>query len=60
MALKERIDVFTPVSEVHGRNTRSADNCDLYVPLGRHKEMYRQGFGYSDAIAWNNLDPRIK
>ncbi len=32
--------MFTAVSEVHDRNTRSAANCDLYVPPGRHKEMY--------------------
>ncbi len=35
--------VFTPVSnmsKVHGRNLRSAANCDLYVPLGRHKEVH--------------------
>ncbi len=50
-------DMFTLVSEVHGRNTRSGANCDLYVPPGRHKEVYRQGFG---VIALNNLDPRIR
>ncbi len=52
--------MFTPMSEVHSRNTRSAANCDLYVPPGRHKEVYRQRFGYSGALAWNNLDPRIR
>ncbi len=25
-------DMFTPVSEIHGSNTRSAANSDLYVP----------------------------
>ncbi len=52
--------MFTSVSEVHGRNTRSAANCDLYVPPGRYKKMYRQRFGHSGAITWNNLDPRIR
>ncbi len=52
--------MFTHVSEVHGRNTRSAANGDLYVPLRRYKEVYRQRFGYNAAIAWNNLDPRIR
>ncbi len=33
-------DMFKSVSEVHGKNTRSAANCDLYEPLGRHKEVY--------------------
>ncbi len=51
---------FTSVSEVHARNTRSAANCDLYVPPGRYKEVYRQMFGHSGAITWNNLDPRIR
>ncbi len=52
--------MFIPVSEVHGRNTRSAANCDLYVPLARHKEVYRQSLGYIGARAWNNHDPRIR
>ncbi len=53
-------DMFTPVCEVHDRNTRSAINCDLYVPPGRHKEVYRQSLGYIGAKARNNLDPRIR
>ncbi len=55
-------DMSTPVAEleVHGRNTRSAANCDLCVPPGRHKEVYKQSVGYSVAIGWNNLDPRIR
>ncbi len=53
-------DMFTPVSEIHGRNTRSAANCDLYVPTGKQKEMCRQSLGYSGAIAWDILDPRIR
>ncbi len=44
-------DMFTPVSEIHGRNTRSVANYDLYGPTGRHREVYRQSFGYSGAIA---------
>ncbi len=48
------------LSEIHDRNTRSAANCDLYIRLGRHKDVYRQSLGYIGAIAWNNLDPRIR
>ncbi len=46
-------DKFTSVSEIHGRgrSTRSATNCDLYVPPDRHTEVYKQSFVYSDAIA---------
>ncbi len=32
------ISDMKPVSEVHDRNTRSAANCDLYVPLGRQAQ----------------------
>ncbi len=35
-------DMFTTVSEVHGRITESAANSDLYVPSGRQNEVYMQ------------------
>ncbi len=46
-------DMVTLVFVVHGRNTRSAANCHLYVPLCRHKEVYKQSFGYNGAITRN-------
>ncbi len=41
-------DMFTPVSDVHGRNTRAAANCDLYVGGGggETKKGTAKGFGY--------------
>ncbi len=53
-------EICSHLFEVQGRNTRSAANFDLYVPSGRHTEVCRQRLGYRGAIAWTNLDPRIK
>lgn len=49
--------MFTPVSEVYGRNTRSAINIDLLVHPSRNTEVYSQGFAFSGDIAQNNFDP---
>ena len=53
-------DMFSTVSETHGRETRAAIRNDLYVVAGRHKEVYRQSFAYSGALIWNQLNTFIR
>ncbi len=41
---------------VQGRSVKN----DLYLPTGKHKELYIQIFVYSGANIWNPINPDIR
>ena len=45
--------------DMHGYDTRSAENMDLYLPLCS-KEIYRRSFLYKGSSLWNNLPQEVK
>ncbi len=49
-------DMFTYVRDSHSRTTWSSVNNDLYLPTGKHKELYIQTFAYSGAKIRNSPD----
>ncbi len=53
-------DMFTYVRDSHSRTTRSSVNNHLYLPTGKHKELYIQSFAYSDAKILNSIYPDIR
>ncbi len=44
----------------HFRTTRSSVKNDLYLPHGKHKELYIESFAYSGANIWNSINPDIR
>ncbi len=52
-------DMFTYVRDSNSRTTRSSVKNDLYLPFGKHKELYIQSFAYSGAKIWNSINPDI-
>ncbi len=52
-------DVFSYVRDSHSRTTRSSVKNDLYLPNGKHKELYIQSFAYGGANIWNFINPDI-
>ncbi len=52
-------DMFTYVQDSHSRTTRSSVKNDLYLPTGKHKELYIQSFTYSGAKIWNSINADI-
>ncbi len=42
-------DMFTYVQDSHSGTTQSSVKNDLYLPPGKHKELYIQSFAYSGA-----------
>ncbi len=53
-------DMFTYVRDSHSRTTRSYVKNDLYLPTGKHEELYIQSFVYSGAKLWNSINPNIR
>jgi len=53
-------DMFKFVKDVNSRQTRSAVRDDLYLPGGRHKDVYINSFAYSGALLWNKLPLDIR
>ena len=53
-------NMFKYVKDTHGRTTRASVKNDLYLPPGKHKEVYTSSFAYSAALAWNNLGLNIR
>ncbi len=51
-------DMFTYVCASHSCTTRSSVKNDLYLPTGKHKELYIQSFAYSGANICTNPDIR--
>ena len=45
--------------DIHGFDTRSAENMDLYIPRFT-KEIYKRSFLYKGSSLWNKLPPRVK
>ena len=45
--------------DVHGYDTRSAENMNLYVPRP-YKEIYKRSFLYKGSSLWNNLPRNLK
>ncbi len=52
-------DMFTYMRDSHSRTTRSSVKNDVYLPTGKHKELYIQSFAYSGAKIWNSINPYI-
>ena len=52
--------MFKSCSDVSVRQTRSTSRNDLYIPSGKHKELYMKSFAYSGAQLWNRLSPTIR
>ncbi len=53
-------DMFTCVRDSHSRTTRSSVKNDLYLPTGKHKELYIESFAYSGANIWNAINSDIR
>ena len=45
--------------DIHGYDTRSAENTDLYIPRCA-KEIYKRSFLYKGSSLWNKLPPWVK
>ena len=45
--------------DIHGYDTRSAENMDLYIPRCA-KEIYKRSFLYKGSSLWNKLAPWVK
>ena len=45
--------------DIHGYDTRSAENMDLYIPRCA-KEIYKRNFLYKGSSLWNKLPPWVK
>ena len=45
--------------DIHGYDTRSAENMDLYIPRCA-KEIYKRSFLYKRSSLWNKLPPWVK
>ena len=52
-------NMFTPVSEIHDRNTRSAENGKLAIPK-MNLAMDQRNIRCFGVEVWHNLDPQIK
>ncbi len=52
--------MFTYVRDSHSCTRRSSLKNDLYLPTGKHKELYIQSFAYSCAKIWNSINPDIR
>ena len=52
-------NMFKYVKQVHTRTTRSSSTNDLYLPPGKHKQLYMNTFGYSVRI-WNTISANMK
>ena len=47
-------DIFKPISEIHGRDTRSSSNNTLAIPKCR-TEYYNHALRCSGSVLWNDL-----
>ena len=45
--------------DIHGYNTRSAENMDLYIPRCT-KEIYKRSFSYKGSSMWKKLPTWVK
>ncbi len=50
-------DMFTYVRDLHSRTTRSSVKNGLYIPTGKHKELYIQSLAYSGTKIWSCINP---
>ncbi len=53
-------DMFTYVRDSYSRTIWSSVKNDLYLPTGKHKELYLQSFAYSGAKIWHSINPDIR
>ena len=55
-------NMFRFVSQVHTRTctTRSSSANDLYLPPGKHQQIYTNTFGYSSVKIWNTINSNIR
>ncbi len=51
--------IFKYVHESHSRETRTSARSDLYLPSGKHKDIYVNSFAYSGAKIWNDIPRNI-
>ena len=47
------------IVDVHGYNTKSSENMNLYVPKYT-KEICKRSFVYKGCILWNDLPDEVK
>ena len=52
-------DIFKPISEIHGRDTRSSSNNNLAIPKCR-TEYYNHALRCSGSVLWNDLPTEFK
>ena len=45
--------------DIHGYDTKNAENMDLYIPRCT-KEIYKRSFSYKGSSLWNKLPPYVK
>ena len=49
----------TMIVDVHGYDTRSSENMNLYVPKYT-KEICKRSFAYKGSMLWNDLPDEVK
>ena len=49
----------TMIVDVHGYNTRSSENMNLYVPKYT-KDICKRSFAYKGSMLWNDLPDEVK
>ncbi|CAB3989417.1 Hypothetical predicted protein [Paramuricea clavata] len=59
-SLNYMTNMFRFVRQVHTKTTRSSSANDLYLPSGKHKQIYTNTFGYSSVKIWNTLSSNIR
>ncbi len=60
LALNYMKDMFTYMRDSHSHTTRSSVKNDLYLPTGKHKELYIQSFAYSGVKIWKYINSDIR
>ena len=53
------INEISLVSEIHGENTRSAQEKNVQVPMP-NLELFKKSFKYHGAVTWNSLPADLK
>ncbi len=52
--------MFKFVSDVSKRNTRYVDKTKLYLPTGKHFNLFTDSFAYSTKEVWNTIPNNIR
>ena len=53
-------DMFKFPRDISIGQTISVSRKDLFLPSGKHKDLYIKSFAYSGAKLWNKLCPTVR